>query len=109
MHGRYIIVSSKNFTAWLKDAKSQITVQAPGRANNVTSIEVTIFAPDMRKADLTNKAESILDLLVECGVIEDDNWFAIPKVILKMGGVDRIRPRAEVEIQCATVPVGALL
>ena len=56
------------------------------------------FPADKRKADLTNKAESIMDLLVDTKIIEDDNWFIINNINLKFGGVDTKNPRAEIEI-----------
>lgn len=41
------------------------------------------------KADLTNKAESVMDLLVDSGVIEDDNHFVVERLSLVSLGVDR--------------------
>ena len=51
------------------------------------------------KGDLSNKAESIMDLLVDNGVIEDDNWFEVPALASTFGGVDKANPRAEVVIE----------
>ena len=39
-----------------------------------------------------------MDLLVDAGVIEDDNWFIIPEISLKFGGIDRQNPRCEISI-----------
>lgn len=61
-------------------------------------IEVTMYAHDARAFDLTNKAESVMDLLVEAGIIADDNCNVAPKIDLRFGGVDRLNPRAEVII-----------
>lgn len=60
------------------------------------SIQIIIYAPDRRTADLTNKAESLMDVLVKAGVLTDDNWFVLSNIHLKFGGVDRINPRAEI-------------
>ena len=60
---------------------------------------MTIYPPDRRKADLTNKAESIADLLVDNGFLADDNWTVVPKVVLTFGGVDRENPRAVVVLR----------
>lgn len=64
-------------------------------------IELTIlfFLPDNRKTDLTNKAESVMDLLVDNNILEDDNWTVIPRLILQSGGVDKLNPRAEITWQ----------
>lgn len=59
---------------------------------------LTFFAPDKRATDLSNKAESVMDLLVDNRVIEDDNWFVCPDLHLKFGGVDTLKPRCEIEI-----------
>ena len=61
-------------------------------------IEMMFYFPDKRRADLTNKAESIMDLLVDAGIIEDDNANVCPEVLLRFGGVDRERPRVEVSL-----------
>jgi len=37
---------------------------------------------DKRRTDLTNKAESINDLLVDNGIIPDDEWKVLENVIL---------------------------
>lgn len=58
-----------------------------------------MFPNSKRKADLTNKAESIMDALVDAGVLEDDNWFVCGDIRLLFGGIDRLNPRAEVEIE----------
>ena len=39
-----------------------------------------------RVFDLTNKAESILDTLVDFGFIQDDNYHIAHKVLLEFGG-----------------------
>lgn len=39
-----------------------------------------------------------MDLLVDAGIIEDDNWYVCPKVILVFGAVDKNKPRVEITI-----------
>lgn len=60
--------------------------------------EITFYPSTARKSDLTNKAESIMDLLVDAGIIEDDNWYVVGVLNLRFGGVDRENPRAEINI-----------
>lgn len=62
------------------------------------TITQTFFAPDKRATDLSNKAESINDLLVDNGVLKDDNWFVISSLHLEFGGVDKENPRVEIII-----------
>jgi hypothetical protein len=88
---------SNQHRAWLKDAKDQLGIQAqPGVKLFKGAIVLKLFAPDRRAGDLTNKAESVMDLLVECGHIEDDNWFVVPELKLLFGGVDKENPRVEI-------------
>jgi Holliday junction resolvase RusA-like endonuclease len=62
------------------------------------SIQITVYPPTLRKYDLTNKAESIMDALVDAKIIEDDNVNVVPKLILIHGGKDKDNPRAEIII-----------
>jgi len=48
----------------------------------VKELELTIYFPDQHQADLTNKAESIMDTLVDYGFLEDDKWQVCPRIIL---------------------------
>lgn len=64
---------------------------------HITSIEIATGFPDNRKADLTNKAESVMDLLVLAGVIQDDSWQVAPRLILD-GYLDREKPGATIKI-----------
>lgn len=64
----------------------------------VQCIVLTFFRSTKRKYDLTNSAESIMDLLVDAGILEDDNMEVVPKVILRHGDKDKDNPRCEVFI-----------
>ena len=59
---------------------------------------LTFFHGDRRKNDLSNKAESVMDLLVDAGILEDDNWFVVPRLSLEFGGVDKENPRVVIRI-----------
>lgn len=64
----------------------------------VREITIDFYVENKRKADLSNKAESIMDLLVDAGVIEDDNFFVVPRLVLNYKGQDKDDPRAVIEI-----------
>ena len=68
------------------------------KINNVSLIHLTIYSENKRKFDLTNKAESIMDLLVDAGILLDDNYEVVPKLILEYGGQDKENPRCEIQI-----------
>jgi len=38
------------------------------------SMSLLFYMPDNRRTDLTNKAESVMDLLVDNGILKDDSW-----------------------------------
>lgn len=61
-------------------------------------VEIDFYPSSLRKADLSNKAESIMDALVDAGIIKDDNWFVCPDLHLKRLAPDKINPGAVVRI-----------
>lgn len=94
--GKYpMLLSSKAYTAWHTDASWQLKAQKPPQGIDHCEIHIKFYAPDMRKSDLTNKAESIMDLLVDNGVITDDNWWVVKKITLEFMLKDK-DPRAEI-------------
>jgi len=91
--GRVLKFPNSRYRTWNKEAVDQLQFQKYTLGNSIT---VKIFAPDSRKTDLTNKAESVMDTLVDAGFLEDDNWYIVSKLTLEFGGVDKENPRAEV-------------
>lgn len=94
--GKPMIVPGKVHRNWHKQASMQL--YGVKSITDIRSVAIIIYAADMRRGDLTNKAESIMDLLVDNRIIEDDNWFICPSLVLQFGGVDRKNPRAEIII-----------
>lgn len=92
-----VFAPSTNYEKWHKQTMAQLWKNRPlGR--EIKSIELVFYPSTKRKFDLTNKAESIMDLLVDAGIIEDDNYTILPKVILRFGKHDKLNPRAEITI-----------
>ena len=91
---------SSKYTAWHKDAMLQLREQEVEQAKYkmVEEIALTFYAQDLRKFDLTNKTESVMDLLVDYGLLEDDNCYVIPHISIVFGGVDRENPRCEITL-----------
>jgi Holliday junction resolvase RusA-like endonuclease len=94
---RPLVIPSSNYTKWHKQALSQLLGQKP-ITTPIERVDLTFYPSTKRRADATNKAESAMDLLVDAGIIEDDNWFVIPEVRTKLGEVDRQNPRVQIEI-----------
>ena len=40
-----------------------------------------------------------MDLLVDAGIIKDDNYTILPKVILQIGTHDKLNPRCEIYVE----------
>lgn len=98
LRGKPLIIPSKNHKIWHTQAISQLHGIKPVE-RQIERIELILYASNKRRADLTNRAESVMDLLVDTGIIEDDNYFVVPEVLLKFGGIDRLNPRCEITIK----------
>jgi Holliday junction resolvase RusA-like endonuclease len=101
--GRSFIVPSSAYEKWEREASKQLEPHLFGRKIPlfaiVYRISIIFDPPDRIKGDLTNKAESVMDLLVKNRVIKDDNWFEVPQVVLRLGSVGRERAGVTVVIE----------
>ena len=99
VNGRHIIISSKNYLDWERDQLKLIKYTVhEALIENDYQLSVRFYPSTKRKFDLSNKVESIQDLLVKAGVISDDNYCVINSLHVYFGEVDRNNPRAEIEI-----------
>ena len=89
-------IPSAKHKEWHIDASKQLIGVDKIPPNR--EILFTLYAPDNRKGDLSNKWESVADLLVDNSIIEDDNWFVMDDIRMKFGGVDKDNPRVILEI-----------
>lgn len=93
------IFSSKNYKIWQQEQSWKIARFRPSIPVEKCEIVLSFFAPDKRSADLTNKAESVMDLLVDNAFLKDDNWFVVTELTLKFAGVFREKPGVKIEIK----------
>lgn len=61
-------------------------------------VDIGIFEPNLQRRDIDNQATSILDALVQAGVIVDDGFKCVQGMIVRFEGIDRKDPRAEIKI-----------
>lgn len=102
--GKLFKMPSNDYRKWHKDVSLQLKqFSKPVSPLESADVSIVLFAPDRRAGDLSNKAESVMDLLVDNGFLKDDNWFVVDSLKLKFGGVDRINPRAEIEVSPAHI------
>lgn len=90
------MVPSEAHEAWHQQASYLIARHRPEKPLERCQVAITIYAPDRRRFDLTNAAESVMDLMVDCGFLLDDSVAVVPQLTLRFGGVDRERPRVVV-------------
>lgn len=95
---RKFIVPSLAHEIWHNEQFSQINKLKVRPVENPQTIFLTFWPRTKGRADLTNKAESVMDLLVDCKIIPDDNWFEVSLIPLFFGGVDKENPRVEILI-----------
>ena len=68
------LLPSKQFTAWHKDALEQLKFQGARPVPCECHIKLVFRHGDLRRRDSDNGTSSILDLLVDAGILPDDNW-----------------------------------
>lgn len=98
--GRRFIAPSKAYKEWHRAALIQIRLQNPQfkTLTFVRKMTITVFFTDRRKQDTINKAEGVLDTLVDAGIIEDDNYIVLPDILL-IGRYRKGEPGVEIEIE----------
>lgn len=62
------------------------------------NLRAIFYMPTHRRCDLTNLLEAIDDILVNCGLIEDDNYTVIAGHDGSRVRYDKNHPRTEIEI-----------
>lgn len=93
-----VLLPSKRYREWDKEAKRVILAYGrPQRPFAAARLTIAIYHGDAVRRDTNNATQGIQDVLVEMGVIEDDNWMVIgsPEV---MHFVDLADPRMEVTV-----------
>ena len=96
--GKLFLVPSEAYESWHDLQMLALKRLTPDEPLKHVAVSLTFYPPDRLRGDLSNKTESVMDLLVDAGILEDDNWFAVGNVHMRLGNVDPKRPRVEIEI-----------
>lgn len=100
--GKMVIAPSKIHEDWYNFAYYEVKKQMFKIKNKQwgkrANVSIEFFFSDARKRDLTNAAESVMDLLVDLEILKDDNVFEVPRVVLMYGGRLKDNPHATVDI-----------
>ena len=98
VHGKHMVIPSKRHADWHEEQMWVLKSLRIPMLKNPVIITMTFFADSRRRGDLDNKASSVLDLLKDASIIEDDDWFHVQRVVLSFGGVCPLNPRCEIEL-----------
>ena len=98
--GARFIRSNDRVKSWQEQAVLELTRQFDGYVITKYPISVTIifYFDNLRRHDLDNAAAGCMDALVKSKIIEDDNVKFVDCLTLQYGGLDKVRPRAEIFI-----------
>jgi len=91
-------IPSKAYTEWHKTAEEQLIGLEKEGLDEPLSIRYDFYLPDRRRTDLSNKIESVNDLLVDIGFITDDNANILSTLHVYYRGVDKENPRCEIGV-----------
>jgi Holliday junction resolvase RusA-like endonuclease len=93
---RAILAPSKAYKEW--HTEQMLLLRNEPRFATPVEITAFMYFPDNRGADLDNKIGSVLELLVDRGIIHDDKWQIVRKITVTAMGVDKVSPRCEIII-----------
>ena len=95
---RTFIVSSKEYIKWENEQIEYLWDTLTETLDFLPpyKIEYKFYLPDKRKTDLSNKIESINDMLVKFWYIDDDNSNILQELHIYFMWVDKENPRCEI-------------
>ena len=98
--GRPFLRTAPKEKAWREMAVLELSSQFRGYRVTDYPIDLNIvfWYDSERRHDLDNAASSVMDALVEAGVIEDDAMKFVSCLTLQYGGVDKTNPRCEIHL-----------
>jgi len=96
--GRPFIMPSSAYKAYQKAALMLIPAKARQHIDYPVNVKATFYMPTRRACDLTNMLESLDDVLVDAGVLIDDNYNVVTGHDGSRVLYDKEHPRTEVEI-----------
>lgn len=92
------VYKSKNFCKWHSKATAELLQQKQQKYSGeflhglakTTCITFEFRHNGKARRDSDNQVTSVLDLLVECGILIDDNIFVVPKMSTENKEVDKV-------------------
>lgn len=101
-NGKTVLLQSDTFLAYKELFLLQIKNKYKGQPiSEAVNVRCIYYREDKRRTDLVNLENGTLDLLVEAGILQDDNF----KIVVSMDGsrvyYDKENPRVEIYITSA--------
>lgn len=89
-NGRIINIPNKRYKEWLDDSLMQCQSLKNAHSGSLPiekaeRLIITIYPSNKRKFDLDNRLGSIMDFLVDLGIITDDNYTVVPDIRISIG------------------------
>jgi len=94
--GRAINIPSEAYRKWHAQNLRAVLAQAAGEKVERCALTLHVGFADRRRRDLDNALSSVLDLLVDAGVLPDDCWTCVPRIQLQAYETDE--PEAVVSL-----------
>ncbi|MDU3423141.1 MULTISPECIES: RusA family crossover junction endodeoxyribonuclease [Peptostreptococcus] len=93
------LIPSKAYVHYQKDSLRQITGRDRVKIDQPINLKVLYYMPTRHRVDLVNLLEATCDILVDAGVLADDN----SKIVVSHDGsrvlYDKDNPRTEIYIE----------
>ena len=86
---------SRDYVKWHKNAEEQLNNFHNEEIDFPVEVTYNFYMPDLRPTDISNKLESINDLLTDINFWKDDNWSIVRKFHAS-AELDRDNPRVEI-------------
>lgn len=96
--GRFIAPSAQ-YTDYAKKAPWFLKPVPEKPIDYPVNVKCLFYLPTKRNTDLTNLLESIDDIMVNCGILADDNYTIIQSHDGSRCYVDKENPRTEIYIE----------
>lgn len=78
-------IPSKGFMEWHAAHTAELMAQRRPSVplDHGLCVKMTFHHADLRRRDSDNQATSVLDLLKDTGIISDDNWLVVRKIVCR--------------------------
>ena len=96
--GKYFIAPSEQYKQYEAKAVWFLRPRPPKPIDYPVNVQMLFYMPTKRRVDLVNLEEAVLDIMVQAGILADDN----SNIVASMDGsrvlYDKQRPRTEITI-----------